>query len=211
MTTLLKISITKRWLYFLFVFIVHDLFAQDDLKNRADSFPVKGFYKTYKDFLSNKPSVILDFSTELIYAGKGDSTIVAAKYSLPDSLDHFGDVWGFSDGRNVFVANGTLFAMKYWKLQCKGPNPYFYYFHREISLFPGIGNIISLATTATLPPECTLMFIDKDGRPQNTFRYKLKQLFRDNPPLLKEFKNEDPDLLYNNVIIKYITRYNDAK
>ena len=200
----------KEIIGFISLFCSSFIFAQDTLPNFQDSFLVKGFYKSYQEFLSNSPSVILDFSTVLIRASKEDSTIICADYILPDSLDNF-DKWGFCDGKNIFVRNGTFFVTKYWKAQCKGPNPYFYYFHKDIPFIPSVAGVVFSAIATTLPPSCTLMFIDKNGRPQNASRFNLKQLFRNNPVLFKEFKKEDEDLLYDNILIKYLILYNDSK
>ena len=99
--------------------------------------------------------------------------------------------------------------MKYWKLQCNGPNPYFCYKQKDIYIFPTIAGILTTALSVAVPPFCDLMVIDKEGKPQNLLRFNLEKLFRDNPVLLKEFKAEP--IHSPEVIVKYLTRYNDSK
>lgn len=199
----------------LFIFF-NSLYAQvDSLTNTKDTGLVKGFYKTYQEFLANKPSIILNFSTTLLTASKNDPTVIGAKYEIPDSVDYIGDVWGFCDGRNVFIANGTFSAMKYWKLQCRGPNPYYFYWHKDFFLLFPIMGIVSVVgavvASASLPPDAELMFIDKNGITQSTTRMYLKKLFRDNPVLFKEFKNVDDYDISDSLVMQYLIRYNEEK
>ena len=187
------------------------LYAQTgSLKNPGDTVVLKkGFYKTYQEFLDNSPSILLNFSTKLFISNTEDSVTVAAEYTITDSTELFEEFWGFGDGENIFVPQGGFFGVKYWKLQCKGPNPYYYYGYKRIGVGPGVSGVITAAITASLPAVYELMFIDNNGSSQHYSAYNLKRLLKDNKPLFKEYKNE----IYPTVdmAVDYIIRYNEAK
>jgi len=194
------------------LFSLGALHAQtDSSKKNNDTILTRGFYKNYKEYLANAPSIAVNFSTTLITASKEDSTVVGAKFEITDSVDYIGDVWGFCDGKDIFFANSVGFNMKYWKLQCRGPNPYFYYWHKDFLIFPSIGAVIVNVVRATLPPDAEMMFIDKNGMPQSITRTTLKRLFRDDPVLFREFKNVDDYDITESLVIQYLSRYNESK
>ena len=175
--------------------------------NIPDSHLVRGFYKTYQEFLANKPSVQRDFSVVLLKASKKDASIVGAEYVMQDSLDDFGERWGFCDGQNVFVANGGFSELKYWKIQCPGPNPFFYFVRKPFILAANpLSFIIGTAVSFAMPPFSTLKFVDKEGNAQETTKANLKKLFKDNTDLNSHFKSEQT--LTTALIIKYILMYN---
>lgn len=181
----------------------------DSIKINYDRVLVKGIYKTYQEFLDNRPSIQVNFFTTLIRAGKSDSSIIAGKSIKVDSVRSSTKIWGFCDGNNVFVYySGTLFEKRYWKLQCKGPNPYFYYLNKDVIGGPSIFGLVTLATMAALPPSVELMIISKTGKPQYALHKNLKKLLRDNPILYQEVKKETimPDSLRR----RYVIRYNEA-
>jgi len=91
----------------------------------------KGFYKSFNEYLNNAPSLILPFTNELICKSEKDSTIVAGIYTLIDSTkkidttdseDDTGDriphIWGYCDGKNVFITQGSFLTAKHnWRLR----------------------------------------------------------------------------------------------
>jgi hypothetical protein len=198
----------KIFLLLALTFSLSNLEAQRDTSfASADTVLVKGLYKNYQEFVKNAPSVIRDFSVTKFVAAENDPTVIAAVYVLPDSSDNFGEVWGFCDGTDVYVSSGTFTSRRYWKLQCKGPNPFLYYKSKTIMIIPSIAGIIATAVTAGLPASVKLMVIDKSGKVKGVNEPgTMKQLLRDDTELFKKYKAE---LKITDTLAKqYILDYN---
>ena len=201
---------------FILISVLHVnlLHAQiDSTKKSRDTVLIKGFYKNYKEYLDNNPSIRLNFSTKLFKASEDDSIIVRGEYEIIDSTDMFGEFWGFCDGVNIFVPNGGLLQAKYWKLQSPGPNPYFFFGRRKgvLVAIPSavVVGIVFSAVSFVLPESYDLMFIDDSGERQNVDEFNVKRLLKGNKTLLKEFKAE----IYpsTGTMLDYIIRYNESK
>lgn len=178
----------------------------DSVLNKADSLR-KGFYKTYQEYLADSPSVITDFTVKLYSASKDEPKIVSADYILADPNFNTGEIWGFCDGQDVFVASGSFFVLKYWKLQCRGPNPYLFYAEKKFLVPFTIGAIFASGLSFALPPNYQLMLIDKTGRPRLANDYYVKRVLRDDPALFKKFRKEYHDS--DEIIMKYLREYNE--
>ena len=68
-----------------------------------DSVPQKGVYKNFTEFLNNKPSITnfvvkKDKLVDVLYVPVGKSEMAAAR-----------DVWGYSDGKYIFIKSGENF------------------------------------------------------------------------------------------------------
>ena len=68
-----------------------------------DSLPQKGVYKNFNEFLNNKPSITnflvkKDKLADILYVPVGKTEMAPAR-----------DVWGYSDGKNIFIKSGENF------------------------------------------------------------------------------------------------------
>lgn len=95
---------------------------------------IPGFYRTYEEFVNNSPSVDdvqiftqeeqLEFKNIIAYDMlqiKNREHISPKKYR--EKLDR---MWGFSDGKNIFVNNKSLHDADFFsKIETKGPYCYF--------------------------------------------------------------------------------------
>lgn len=197
----------------LFIFLspaFTQLFAQTDTAAvNKDTVLVKGMYRTYKEYLANAPSLQPDFTTTLFTAGKNDTTVIAAEFTLINSPEMEEDIWGFCDGKNVYVALGNFFTLHYWKLQCRGPNPFFYQYKKTILVPYSPLALIGTAASTFLPPTDHLMYVNKTGRTQTPFRSDVKFLIKEYPALFAEFKKESDR--FDRIAEKYLLKYNELK
>jgi hypothetical protein len=76
----------------------------------------KGIYRTYSEFLQNSPSIQGEFSYATRSSDRKIERDVAVYYlKLPDSAMRARDMrrlWGFCDGRNIFVNEARVFNIK---------------------------------------------------------------------------------------------------
>jgi len=188
----------------------HFVFAQTNgLDIPKDSSLIRGFYMSYQEYLNNAPSLKIDFTTKLFTIGKNDSIVIRAEYQIADSLELEGEIWGFCDGKNVFVQCNTFFEFKYWKLMCKGPNPYFFFKKKSVAIPFSPFGLLATAASLAIPANYDLMFVDDEGKSRYASKYYLKRLFGDDPVLFKAFKEEKN--MTDSLATVYIVRYNYSK
>ena len=191
----------------------------------------KGFYKNFQECVDNAPSTFRDFEVTYIPINNGNNKIVAATIKLKDSSPNakIDSVWGFCDGESVFVdvSATTIPSQKqYWKLQCRGHNPYYYYSYGFNSL-PDLPLGLTLVSTnerGTGPThtntigfrnnrsqlreeEYLIGFIDEYGDYKPATKGNLKKLFASKPELLKRFKKESDFTIVEK--IEYLKEFNN--
>lgn len=149
----------------------------------------KGFYKTYLEYLNNNPSITEDFKTTYLTVSGTNKTIIEADYNLIDESKKTGKIWGFCDGKDVFIRFTTRLGYgKFWKVGYNGVMPFFYYNQSQTHAFgTGLMMLVTLAATATIDPELQMYF----KRPQGAFvratKGSIKRMLAKEPLLKKEF------------------------
>ena len=150
----------------------------------------KGFYKSYQEYLNNSPSIFEDFKTTYFTVSNANKTIIQADYLLLDETQTTGKVWGFCDGKDVFVRYTTslLGYGKFWKVGYNGVMPFFYYNQSQTrAAGPGLMMLVTLVATATLEPELQ-MFVKKiKGNYIRVTKHSLKRLLKKEPLLQNKF------------------------
>lgn len=144
-------------------------------------------YKTYDDFLKAAPTSTYDIDVRYIRASKKDTSVIAGKPMFKGDPPK---MWGFSDGRYTFVKFlPSLMSHRFWRLQCPGPNPYFFYKQKHLlAAGPGMLPLVTLATTAAIPALHQMKIISKSGTVKEPTKKNLKKLFADSPPLTDSLK-----------------------
>jgi hypothetical protein len=164
----------KNMLSGLFILITYVLYGQSDTNLIYNSSElVKGFYSNYNEYLNNSPSTVMYFTTKFYCKSKKDSSIVGAEYKLFNYLDTFKtnfpdpgsdeklpNIWGFCDGKNVYVksVDNNIF----WRLEHLGKNPFFLQRMEKSSTVPFLSLIVgvplSIGITSLLPTNYILMY-----------------------------------------------------
>ncbi len=184
--------------------------AQNDSNSINTHILKKGFYKSYKEYLQNNPSILADFTTTYYSATKKDPTIVAGDYKLLDKTVSVKRPWGFCDGENVFIRYSLLPGHTYLKLQVLGPHPYVLLKHKTIvAVGAPLMMLATAAATAALPPGFDVLVITKSGKPKYAWKHTMKKVLASEPELLKAFKKEAV-VLSNAHRVKYLTLYSKA-
>jgi len=149
-----------------------------------------GFYKNYDEFLNNAPSSTLKFQTILFSKNKVDSTIIGAEYKLIDPSATVNDVWGFCDGKTVFVKySRSVFTKRFWKLEGLGPIPFFTYKEKDIiAAGPGLLKLATIAASASAPAEYISMFVNEKGKFKQFDISRIRQLLKPYAELYKAFR-----------------------
>ncbi|MBC7934934.1 MAG: hypothetical protein H7Y86_06205 [Rhizobacter sp.] len=185
-------------------------FAQTDSSSTINQPLKKGFYKTYQEYLDNNPSITADFTTELYRASKRDTTIIAGTYKLHSGTVKANKIWGFCDGKSVFIRYKVLIGNNYWKAQVLGPHPYFLYKEKMIlAAGPPIMAIATAVTTAALPAGFEIMAVTGPGRPKYVWKGTMKKILSDQPALLEAFKKE-VKVISDKYRVKYLKLYSEA-
>ena len=179
----------------------------------------KGFYKSYDEYLNNAPSIIKEFTNTLIYKSDKDSTTVGGQFELldsalqadtvyPEEKYKMPNIWGYCDGKDVFVKEGSFLTSKrYWKLQCLGKNPYIYQGFKNLSPF---GSAIAgdLLTAPFLNPDhYEIMYINGKGKVEAPTPAKIKRLISSDLDLLKRYKAES--IIFYKTMEKYLRLFNE--
>ena len=180
----------KKYLFLVFTICYLFSFGQSDTSKIYNSTHLKrGFYRTYKEFESNSPSRTEDFIVTRFIKSETDTTVIGAKYTLVDSTKEVHHVWGFCDGKDVYVnLSESPFSKHYWKLLGLGPIPFFEYKVKKMLLAGG--PLMMLATgalSASMPAEYELLRLNKNGKFRDIGVVELRDLLADYPILLKEF------------------------
>ena len=149
----------------------------------------KGFYRTYDEYLKNDPSIQPDFETQLLRAGRKDTTIIAANYILKSNEEKPKKFWGFCDGEHVFVRVPEIVGSNYWKLQCPGPNPYFFYKSKTIyAMGPPLMALATAAVTAAVPASLDMWLVTKSGKAKYGWRRYITAIVKRKPEVYAEYK-----------------------
>jgi len=86
----------------------------------------KGFYRTYEDYVANKPTKYCDFKSTPIFISKADSTLIGLTFKLNDTVLFIRHEWGYCDGTDVYVnISAKNNICTYWKLMQQKPYPFF--------------------------------------------------------------------------------------
>lgn len=154
----------------------------DNSLNKSGFELKKRFYKNYREFLDNSPSIIREFTVVQKSSPREilESGVCAAHYKLGDNQEKVGSFWGFSDGNAVYF-KFLLLDFKYWKLDCIGPYSFFVYQNQSRS-------IGSLIYSAAVPR--SVYIINKKGKGHEATVNYLKKIFAKVPSLLEEYDND---------------------
>ena len=180
--------------FILITFFSITVFAQNDMGEADDDRGVNKLmvYKTYEEYVKNTPSIIAEANLKYIRVSKKDTTIIAAKPKGSENLE--GKIWGFSDGQNTFVKfMGSVIGHRFWKLQCGGLNPYVFYKQKTLlATGGGVTALATLAATAVVPSQYTLMVVMKSGKLKAANKGNIKRVLSDSPEYLEELKKASP-------------------
>ena len=179
----------------------------------------RGVYLTYQEYLNNSPSVTIEIVVTYIKKGNKDSTIIAALYdpiygpkdSLAYNLFANPIIWGFSDGKDVFVSEHHTRC--YWKLGCKGTNPFFNCCYK--TNFNGLGGlgylvfsrVVVLAAKALEEEQFVIKYINMKGKPETISESAVRKLLIKYPEIQSRFKNEKDKS--DSTLIQYLVEFNN--
>jgi len=174
-----------------------------------------GFYKTIEELGSNKPSkpfnyVITDRPYSVSFLTNDKTTLYNLEITK-DSIESIGPIFGFSDGKNVYIKTtrmglagvfkGKKFNEKtnYMKADEVGVYIFYYDFHRVKSYQ---NDQFRSAMNYSYDPH---VINTKDNKIFIVSTRVMKNLLKDEPELLKEFKE---DRYKKKKFQKYIAEYN---
>jgi hypothetical protein len=126
------------------LFILINSYGQTDSAKKSASLTVvkiysgvplkRGFYRNYKEYITNSPSPPYNFTVDSILHHAGTDSIFEYKAVLQnhDSVTR-GTMrgYGFCDGNAVYLAHGG-FVLENWKTDCIGPNPFYTVFVKTV-------------------------------------------------------------------------------
>lgn len=176
----------------------------------------RGVYKTYEEYINNSPSIDAEFTLTPLQITKHNPLIAEADVDYKGKRPR--NIWGISDGQYVYirVMVGNFYKNHYFRLQCDGPVPYFYYIDKSVTIASGLGLVAMAAIaagTAALPPSVSLEMVKEKTNYLFPFigvtDNRLKNYLKEYPDLLDAYSNEPK---HNKAIkIKYLTDYNNRK
>jgi len=173
-----------------FMFFALFVNAQDKQSKIYNSTELKkGFYKSYEEYVNNNPSITYDFKTTYLTASGTNKTIIQADYTLIETDKKTGKVWGFCDGKDIFIRFTTgLVYGKFWKVGYNGIMPFFYYNQSQTHGFaPGLMGLVTLAATSTLEPVLQMYVKEIGGGYTRVTKHSFKRMLKKEPALQKEF------------------------
>ena len=136
----------------------------------------KGFYKNYREFITNSPSITNDFIVKernLLALSITNNVSPYGYYVTKGEVDEM-DVYGFCDGKNVYISQRG--GLGYNKLEYLGPYCFYSYtYHRGLS--------------ATLPDKIVVIDENKKFKVA-TVKYVGKLLQSKNPVFASEYEKE---------------------
>jgi len=176
----------------LFIFITISLFYNNLRGQSNDSSTlIRGIYKSYNEFLTNSPSLKDAFDVKYYSKEKNDPTIISAEFILTDSSKSLNNVWGFCDGRDVFIRypHNLLGKRHYWKLEHMGKRPFFTYIYKTAV---GVGGpllgLVTLGVTAALSPkEYVPALLNEKGKVKDLDIDLVKKYLKPHQELYKSF------------------------
>jgi hypothetical protein len=198
-----------------FCFFISHIHAQDSTKVNSDSaFVLKpGFYKSYEELTTNSPSLIKEFKVIWSYSvnSDGDSVATGFTYLLPDSGKIKEKIYGFCDGRKVYLrySNNTFLQMDYVGRFS------FIALNRSYleSLFTASSTTSTVLSILLFAPifipfsEEDICYFNKKSEFKHATVQAISWLLRDDKDFLKEFNAEKK--INNEVFKKYLIKMNE--
>ena len=191
--------------------------AQDSILQTLSTVKLKvGIYKKESEFINNNPSILKPFSLKLLYDTCNDGIIVCytRSYSFADSVKRKRHIYGFCDGKKVFIKIPdinqyispypiVLFPkIKFYMLKQVGRFSYAVVRIHEMKEngYSGIGGI---GKWLRIPQ---IWFFNKKGNLTYANDFYISELLKKDKDLLKEFKNEKDDSY--KICEKYLIKMN---
>jgi hypothetical protein len=149
-----------------------------------------GFYKDYREYIDNAPSITVPVDFTYISISKNDSAIIGATYKTKDGSKITGHLWGFCDGKDVYIEySPSLLSTRYWRLESLGPHPFFSYPDKTVAAMgPPLMAVATVALTASQPPLLKLRTIDEDGKTSVASLKRVEEWLEPEPDLLAAFR-----------------------
>lgn len=156
----------------------------------------KGLYKNYQEFIGNTPSLTDDFVTVPLYLNGSDTANpIAAVYLYSDTLKEAGPVWGFCNGKSVYInLSPSLPRSCYWKLISLGNYPFFKGCYTARGFIkPGPVSLDGYSKSQAIiykPRNLVMQIVDNKGKFREPGIADMKKLLGVKPELLAAFKKE---------------------
>lgn len=176
----------------------------------------KGVYKTYEEYISNSPSLDNEFTLTPLQISRNNPLIVEAKLKYKGKRPK--KIWGVSDGQYVYLRAmaGQTFKNHYYRLQCDGPRPYYYFVDKSVIVAGGLGLVVMAtvaATSAALPPFVAICVVKDETnymKPAlSATNARVRRYLKEYPDLLEAYDKESN---HNKAMrAKYLTEYNNRK
>lgn len=173
----------------------------------------RGVYKTHEEYLSNSPSIDVEFTLQPAQISRNNPLVAEAFVKYIGKKPK--NIWGISDGEHVYlrVILGDFFKNHFFRLQCDGPKPYIYYVEKPMFITSAAGLLVKAtvaASSAALPPFVSLMIVRDNTNYMKpallATNARIKRYLEAYPDLLEAY-NEEPK--HNKATkAKYITQYN---
>jgi hypothetical protein len=171
----------------------------------------KGIYRDLKEFQTNSPSYMVNFSDYEVETTTGFFiTVSGKKLEIKDTLGNIieltGPIWGFCDGKKVFKRGSSGF----WEFSALGHyciyevNKYYAASSHYSPGYGGVGGSWHSTPATTSIKDYALNMITGEEIKIN-MRNLTEIILKDDPELLKKFNNEP---LKDLMIDQYITKYN---
>ncbi len=219
-----------------YLFFTFYLLSENIVFSQTNNLPTRkrALYKTFDEFINNKPTLKDSFLIKYISRTKTDTTILKAKYLALDETSFPIQVWGFCDGTNVFIRTPqSIFNNENClKLDHIGQFSFFTSLQKSGSSFgPTILSKIIIATVTTVlsPKDYVIYLIDNKGKIKYLNEDVLRKYLKEFPQLLasfnKDFDKVFPEKFYDddhfvtdeedmnrmNVLKEYLIKLDNAK
>lgn len=149
----------------------------------------KGFYLSYNEFMANAPSVTIPFDVIYYTRSNKDTTIMGASYKLTGEEKLSTEVWGFCDGKDVYIEYSHGFRQRFWKLECLGPYPFFSSLQKNVVAIGGLPMaLVTTAITVSQPAQLDCRVITPDAKYREPSARLLRKWMASDPELLADFK-----------------------
>ena len=160
----------------------------------------KGFYKTYDDYINNSPAFNYDFTVDYNYLSKSDSTIISADYTIVSDSLRTGKVWGFCDGKNIFIRKSSgLLNGKFWRIEYIGKLPYYNYSEKHYGGYgPGLFRLATAAAELATPRQYDIMLRDENDKNYIISKRIMRKLLIEHKELLDEFNKKVEEIKNDN-------------
>ena len=164
-----------------------------------------GFYKSYKEFITNSPSIIRNITVVTAHTreDKKAAGVVEVSFTYGDGdvpIDEY--IWGFSDGKSLYIPEEHS-PEYYYKVEYIGP---YSFFIRDVEVSGDITRPVIFVLEKTLFPYTAVYFINKNGKLKKANTKHLTELFFTEPDILQAFLNDTDK---ENKIKKYLIEFNE--